>query len=235
MVVKLRDAEAVARAGASAVVEAAFKAIHDHGSFTVALAGGSTPRRSYELLADEFADQVDWRRVSFFFGDERCVAPDSPESNYRMAREALFDPLKLPPSAVRRMAGEIEPQNAAAEYDSEIRRLVGERETAFDLVLLGMGGEGHTASLFPGSAALGETSRLTVAVEVAAEPPRRLTLTPPALASTRQIVFLVTGEKKAAALADVFGGGEALPAAVVAGLAPSRFLVDEAAASRLPA
>jgi 6-phosphogluconolactonase len=234
MVVKLRNAKAVARAAASAVVEAAFKAIHEHGSCRLVLAGGNTPRAAYQLLAGDMREEIDWRRVNFYFCDERCVPPDDPKSNYRMARETLFDPLKLPQGLARRIAGELPPENAAAEYDAEIRHLADERAPAFDLVLLGMGAEGHTASLFPGSAALEEQSRMAAAVQVPADPADRVTMTPPALSLARQIIFLVTGKEKAQALADVFGGVSDLPAARVATLAPSRFLADEAAASKLP-
>lgn len=233
MLVRHRDADAVARAAASAVVEAAFRAIHEHGHFRLVLAGGSTPRAAYELLAGEMRGEVDWRRVSLYFGDERCVAPDDEASNYRMAREALIEPLKLPSSAVRRMAGEVAPDNAAAEYDFELRRAREDRQPAFDLVLLGMGAEGHTASLFPGSAALGEKHKLAVHVVAPAMPADRLTMTPPALSSTRQILFIVTGADKAEAVADVFKDGSDLPAALVSRLAPARFLVDEAAAGKV--
>ncbi|MEA2682970.1 MAG: 6-phosphogluconolactonase [Chloroflexota bacterium] len=215
------------------MVEAAFRAIHEHGNFRLVLAGGRTPRAAYELLAGELRDEVDWRRVSLFFGDERCVPPEDDASNYRMAREALIAPLKLPNSAVRRMAGEVTPDNAAAEYDVELRRAREDRQPAFDLVLLGMGPEGHTASLFPGSPALEETHKLAVHVVVPAEPADRLTMTPTALASTRQILFLVSGSDKADALAEVFKDGSELPAAVVSRLAPTRFLVDEEAAARV--
>jgi 6-phosphogluconolactonase len=225
----------VAWAAASAVVEAAFRAIHEHGSFRLVLAGGRTPRAAYDLLAGELRAEVDWRRVSLYFGDERCVAPDHEASNYRMAREALIDPLKLPSSAVRRMAGEVPADNAAAEYDFELRRARDDRQPAFDLVLLGMGPEGHTASLFPASPALDEKHRLALHVVVPATPADRLTMTPPALSSTRQILFLVTGADKSEALSQVFTDGSPLPAAVVSRLAPSRFLVDEAAAGKLPA
>lgn len=235
MLVRHRDAEAVARAAASAVVEAAFRAIHEHGNFRLVLAGGRTPRAAYELLAGELRAEVDWRRVSLYFGDERCVWPDDEASNYRMAREALIEPLKLPTSAVRRMAGEVSPDKAAAEYDVELRRAREDRRPAFDLVLLGMGTEGHTASLFPGSPALREKHRMALHVVVPAEPADRLTMTPPALSSTRQILFLVTGEDKAEALAEVFTDGSELPASLVSKLAPSRFLVDEAAAGKIPA
>ena len=231
MLVLHRDPEAVARAAASAVVESAFRAIHDHGNFRLVLAGGRTPRAAYELLAGELREEVDWRRVTLFFGDERCVPPEDDASNYRMVKETLVTPLRLPASAVRRMAGEVAPDNAAAEYDVELRRAIEDRQPAFDLVLLGMGPEGHTASLFPGQPAMNERHRTCVHVSVPASPADRLTMTPPALSSTRQILFLVTGSDKADALAQVFGDDSQLPAAVVARLAPSRFLVDEAVAA----
>ncbi|HEY8740584.1 MAG TPA: 6-phosphogluconolactonase [Candidatus Dormibacteraeota bacterium] len=233
MLVRHKDAQAVARAAAGAVVEAAFRASHEHGNFRLVLAGGRTPRAAYELLAGEMRDEVDWRRVTLFFGDERCVPPTDEASNYRMVRETLVDPLKLPSSAVHHMAGAIAPDNAAAEYDFEVRRAVEERRPAFDLVLLGMGPEGHTASLFPGSPALEERHKMALHVTVPATPSERITMTPPALSSTRQILFLVTGEDKADAIAAVFKDESDLPAAVVSRLAPSRFLVDEAAASRV--
>jgi 6-phosphogluconolactonase len=234
LVVRLKDAGAVARAAAAAVVESAFKAIHEHGEFRFVLAGGTTPRATYAMLAGDLRDEVDWRRVIFYFSDERCVPPDDPASNYRMAREALLDPLKIPSRSVRRMAGELQPPNAAAEYDAEVRSVMAQRHPAFDLALLGMGPEGHTASLFPGSAALEENSRTVVNVTVPAEPAERLTMTPVALASVRQIVFLVTSAEKAGALSSVFTDGDDLPAARVSRLVPSRFLVDEEAASALP-
>jgi len=233
MLIRHRDAEAVARAAAGAVVESAFRAVHDHGNFRLVLAGGRTPRAAYELLAGELRDEVDWRRVTLFFGDERCVGPEDASSNYRMVKESLVTPLKLPSSAVRRMAGEVPPDNAAAEYDVELRRALDDRQPAFDLVLLGMGPEGHTASLFPGAPALQERHRTCVHVSVPATPSDRLTMTPLALSSTKQILFMVTGEDKAEAVAQVFREESQLPAAIVSRLAPSRFLVDEAAAARV--
>src|SRR5260370_1034098 len=124
---------------------------------------------------------------------------------------------------------------AAADYDAEVRGVIADRSPAFDLTLLGMGAEGHTASLFPGSTALDESNHAVASVTVPAEPPQRLTMTPVALGSSRQIIFMVTGKEKSKALAKVFGGGEDLPAARVAQLAPSRFLGDAAAAAKLPA
>jgi 6-phosphogluconolactonase len=234
MLVRLKTAEAVARAAAAAIVESAFKAIHEHGEFRLVLAGGRTPRATYELLATELREEIDWRRVIFYFGDERCVGPDDAASNYRMAREALFEPLKIQGGAVRRMAGELAPDAAAADYDAEIKAVVAMRQPAFDLTLLGMGADGHTASLFPGSPALEETVRTVAHVTVPIEPPDRLTMTPVALGASRLILFLVTGNEKAEALARVFGGDSALPAARASQLAPSRFLVDGPAASELP-
>jgi len=234
MLVRLKTPEAVARAAAAAVVESAFKAIHEHGEFRLVLAGGRTPRAAYALLATELREEIDWRRVIFYFSDERCVGPDDPASNYRMAREALFDPLKLQGGAVHRMAGELAPGAAAADYDAEIKAVIAARKPAFDLTLLGVGGEGHTASLFPGSPALEEATRTVASVTVPADPPDRLTMTPVALGASREILFLVTGQEKAHALATIFGGGDDLPAARVARLGPSRFLVDEPAASELP-
>jgi 6-phosphogluconolactonase len=233
MVVRYRDAPALARAAAAQVVEAAFKAIHEHGDFRLVLAGGSTPRSTYLELAGQLRDEVDWRRVRFYFGDERCVPPSDPRSNYLMVKEALLDPLRIQGSSVRRIAGELAPEAAAAEYDEEIRRTVRERPQAFDLVLLGMGPEGHTASLFPGSPALEEGTRMAAAVTVAAQPPERVTLTPLAFRAARQMLFLVTGAEKADALAAVFSGEE-VPAAVVSRLGPTQFLVDDAAAAKLP-
>jgi 6-phosphogluconolactonase len=234
VVVRFRDAAAAARAGAEAVAEAAFKALRERGGFRVVLAGGNTPRATYELLSNEMRDAVEWSRATVYFGDERCVPPDHPYSNYRMVREALLDPLGLRGAAVRRIAGELPPESAAMDYEAELRHLRSEGEPMFDLVLLGMGPDGHTASLFPGHPALDEVSHLALHVTVSAEPADRVTLTPPALGSTRQIVFLVTGTEKSIALARVFAD-EDLPAARIAALAPSRFLVDEAAASKLPA
>lgn len=234
MVVKLKDAEAVARAGAAAVVDAAFKSIHEHGSCRLVLAGGRTPKLTYELLATEMRDEVDWRRVTFYFGDERCVPPDDARSNYRMAKESLFDPLKIGPETVRRIAGELPPEEGASEYDDEIRQLKAERVPSFELTILGMGAEGHTASLFPGSPILAEHSRMAAAANVVADPPERITMTPGALALSKQIIFMISGAEKAPALAQVFQDGSELPAAQVAALAPTRFLVDEAAASELP-
>ena len=200
----------------------------------VALAGGSTPRAAYALLA---AEEVDWSRVHVFWGDERCVPPDHPDSNYRLAREALLDHVSLPAGNVHRMRGEMEPEAAAQAYAAELRAFFGTQWPSFDLVLLGMGNDGHIASLFPGSAALRETARPVVAVtaEYQDRPAHRVTLTLPAINAARQVLFLVTGAAKAETLWAVLEGpAERFPAQLIRPTSGQlTWLVDTAAASRL--
>lgn len=182
------DAEAVARGAADAVARALAGAT---GEFHVALAGGTTPRRAYELLA---ATPPSWERVHFWFGDERCVAPDHADSNFAMARAALFARANVPASHVHRMRGEDPDREAAArDYEREL-------PPALDLLLLGIGPDGHTASLFPGSIALRETVRRVVPVVGQKPPPHRLTITPPVIAAARRVVVLATGAEKAGAI-----------------------------------
>jgi 6-phosphogluconolactonase len=153
------DADALARAAAAHFVARAAEAIATHGRFVVALAGGSTPRATYALLAsDKLAARVGWLRVHVLWGDGRCVPPDHRDSNYRMAREALLDKIPIPNANVHRIRGELPPAQAAAAYESELESVLG-AEGRFDLILLGMGDDGHTASLFPGTAALEEHTR----------------------------------------------------------------------------
>lgn len=195
------------RALASHVVERARTAIRERGRFTFALAGGSTPKELYELLASpEFAPLVEWSRVEFFWGDERCVPPSSSDSNYRMAHEALLSHVPVPPSQIHRMAGELAPVTAAEGYNDELRRAFPgaqspETPPSFDLILLGMGEDGHTASLFPGSPALRESKAWTCAVQKGDQ--WRLTLTFPVLNAAREIAFLVTGAAKRTMLENV--------------------------------
>lgn len=239
---RMADAEEVARAAAEEVALAAARADAARGRFTLALAGGSTPRRLYALLADArapFRARVPWERTHVFFGDERPVPPEHPDSNYRMAREALLD--RVPVASVHRIPGE---DPAAAEaYEDELRRFFevppGGPPPRLDLVLLGLGEDGHTASLFPGSDALGERRRWVAAPLVARLGVHRLTLTLPVLDRAREVLFLVAGADKAEALARVLApaaGAPALPAALVRPEAgPPRWIVDLAAAARLPA
>lgn len=239
---RVSDAEAVARAAAEEIVAAAARAVHERGRFTVALAGGSTPRRTYELLADPDAPyraRLRWDATHVFFGDERHVPPDHPDSNYRMAREALLDRVSV--ASVHRMRGEERQAAAAADgYEAELRRFFGLGADAppprLDLVLLGLGPDGHTASLFPASAALDERRRWVVAPYVERLGAHRITLTLPVIERAREVLFLVSGAEKAEALSRAIAPppGEApVPAGRVR---PEHgalvWIVDRAAASR---
>src|SRR5215472_5551805 len=159
------SAEAVTRAAADRFASVAAESIAARGRFSVVLSGGSTPRGAYQLLANEpYAHQIDWARTFIFFGDERCVPPDHPDSNFRMANEALLSRVPIPPGNIKRMAGEGDPNASAAAYEADLRAWFGRADwPRLDLVFLGMGDDGHTASLFPGSAALQETARWVVA------------------------------------------------------------------------
>jgi 6-phosphogluconolactonase len=187
------------------------------GARTVVLAGGTTPKRCYELLAQL---DVEWGRVTILFGDERCVRPDHPDSNYRMAREALLD--RVAPATVHRIAGELGPDEAAGLYAHVVASL-----TPLDVVLLGVGEDGHTASLFPGHAAL-EVDGLAVGIRDAPKPPpQRVTLTLTALRGARRVIMLATGAGKADAVAKAKRGE--VPSGMIAG---ARWLVDRAAAGK---
>ena len=200
--------EALAEAAAEHVAQLAHAAVMDHGRFSVALSGGSTPRALHTRLAAEpWRDAVDWDRVHVFWGDERCVPPDHPDSNYRMARETLLDHVPIPPAQVHRMRGELSPAEAAAAYEAELRAFFPTVAwPAFDLVLLGMGDDGHTASLFPGTAALAETEHWVVANRVEKLETWRLTLTAPAINRAAHVLFLVAGTGKAERLRQVLRG-----------------------------
>ena len=163
------------------------------GTATLCLAGGTTPRKTYEALA-AMPSVVDWSKVVFYFGDERCVAPDHPDSNFRMASEALFGPLRIAPESVRRMRGE------DPDHDGAARAYEAELPESFDVLVLGIGEDAHTASLFPGSAALAERTRRVVHVVGDKPPPDRLTLTPPAIENARLVLVLATGRGKAPAV-----------------------------------
>jgi 6-phosphogluconolactonase len=209
------------------------------GRFSVALSGGSTPRALYRLLGEPpFHETIDWPRVHLFWGDERFVPPDHPDSNYRLAQEAFISTVPIPAGNVHPMPTEgSDPHAAAARYEETLRRFFASRPR-FDLVLLGLGADGHTASLFPGSPALDEDGRLVVAVYVPKLDAWRLTLTPPALRSARHVMFLVSGLDKASVLREVMEGPydpHRLPAHLVRPeTGELTWLVDEAAASLLP-
>ena len=226
---------ALARAAAEEWLARSLAATAESGRFAVALAGGSTPRVVYALLADPDAPYraaLPWARTHVFFGDERTVPPDHPASNYGMAREALLAQVPLPPENVHRIRGEDDPEEAARAYEEDLRAFFGP-VPRFDLVLLGLGADAHTASLFPGSPAL-EAPGLVAAPFVPALGARRITLTPRALAGASRVVFLVSGASKAPALARALSGQLGPEAPPPARVRPASgtvlWLVDRAAA-----
>lgn len=233
------DADALADAAAALFVQTASDSIAAQGRFTVALSGGSTPRTLHALLAAEpYRGRVAWPKVHVFWGDERAVPPEHPDSNYRMARETLLDHVPIPEAQVHRMHGDLEPQVAADAYEATLRATFDEAAgDGFDLVFLGMGDDGHTLSLFPGTAAVGETRRLCVANHVDKLASWRITLTAPFVNRAKNVAFLVAGAKKAATLKRVLQGPrdvEALPAQLIAPVGGHlAWLVDEAAAADL--
>jgi len=223
------------------------EAIASQGRFTVALSGGNTPRSIHNSLAAEAAtSQVDWSKVYIFFGDDRCVPPTSPESNYGMAWDTLPSKVPIPPENVYRMLGEDNPEQAAEIYSTQLKTFFGlaqaggpspENFPRFDLIFLGMGPDGHTASLFPGTAALQERSKPVTANFVPKLNVNRLTLTAPSINRAANIVFLVAGADKAPALHQVLEGEyqpQIYPSQLIR---PSQgklvFLVDQAAAAEL--
>jgi 6-phosphogluconolactonase len=239
-----RDAQHLAEAAAGHVARLAREALAARGGFTLALAGGSTPRPVYERLASPpYASEVDWTRTELFFGDERCVPPWDASSNYAMVRHALLERVHVPEANVHRMRGEDDPQDAARDYEALLRGALGvvpgaaAPAAALDLVLLGMGENGHTASLFPGTPALGETRRWVVAQYVEGLGTWRLTVTPALLNAARHVTFLVSGAAKARTLQRVLEGPripQELPAQIVQPAHGSlRWMVDAAAAAHL--
>jgi 6-phosphogluconolactonase len=233
--VRLHDSpERLAEAAARAFVQEAARAVAERGRFAVALAGGSTPEATYEVLARDHAGDVDWPNVHVFFGDERTVPPDHEDSNYRMAREALLD--FVPVGSVHRMRGELPPDEAAASYEGELMEFFGETPPALDLVMLGIGEDGHTASLFPETPALEVTDRLVFANPVPKLDTTRLTLTAPVLSAARAVNFLVAGEGKAEALREILEGDadpRRYPAKLVMPADGPTWFVDRAAARSL--
>jgi 6-phosphogluconolactonase len=231
--------EQVAMAAAERFADHAEKSINDHQIFSVALSGGNTPRRMYELLAQEaFKARFDWSVVHTFFGDERMVPPDHPDSNYRLAREALLSHVPIPKDNVHPINGIGDAVTNARVYERELRSFfAGSEWPPFDLVLLGLGKDGHTASLFPGTFALSERRAWVVANWIEDFRIHRITLTVPAINSAANVDFLVTGADKAQALAAVLEGPshpEHLPAQLIKPEPGSvTWLVDRQAASKL--
>ncbi len=201
------DLEAVAAAAADLFVSTAASSIEDHGEFRVCLSGGSTPAAMYRLLAAApRVEQVAWHKVRFYFGDERCVKPDHPDSNYGLAKRTLLDFVNHCPNCVYRMEAERDPQEAAADYGRMLKEQFGTGWPRFDLILLGMGGDGHTASLFPHTPALAEPKHRCVANFVPKLDAWRVTLTFPVINAGARVAFLIAGAEKAGVLHEVLHG-----------------------------
>ena len=234
--ITVADPQLLAARAADEFAANALLAIRDRSRFAVALSGGSTPRAMLEALS---ARRLDWPAIHFFWSDERCVGPDDPNSNYRMAREALLSRVGVPESNVHRMRGELAPSAGASAYDAELNAFFGNNAPVFDLLFLGLGPDGHTASLFPGTEAL-DIHDVWCAANQVNEPvasPWRLTLTYPAINAARRIIFLVEGVEKADILATVLGGEKDVRRYPAQGIAPTDgelvWLVDSAAAAKL--
>lgn len=218
---------------AGLVIAIALESIELRGKFSIALAGGSTPRSLYTLLAsDNYRKKIDWSKVTFFFGDERNVPPDSDESNFRMANESLLSPLGIRSTKVNRWKTELEPVNAAAEYEVKL-----EENGPLDLVLLGLGPDAHTASLFPHTHALREKEKLAVANWVEKFQTNRLTMTYTAINQARDVMFLVAGQEKSDAIAAVLEGKTRVEEFPAQGIKPTSgsltWVIDEPASSKL--
>ncbi len=224
------DLESVSRAAAQRFADASRKALQERARFSVALAGGATPRRTYELLAQPpHRTAVDWARVDVFWGDERCVPPTDPRSNERMAREALLDDVPVQPERIYPMRCEGDPAAAAARYEVLLQKYFGDRPR-FDLVLLGLGEDGHTASLMPGTRASLENERWAMAAH--GRDVERLTLTRPVLSTARLVLFVVCGISKAQALRAALEGDRRTPASAIAPVGGEiLWLVDRDAAA----
>lgn len=230
---------AAAQAAAAQFVAVSEKSITARGKCSVALSGGNTPRDVYRLLASsDYAPMVDWKRMHLFWGDERAVPLNDPDNNGRMAMETLISHVPIPAENVHRIQSQLSPEQAAQDYETTLRAYfsaAGLSAPRFDLVLLGLGAEGHTASLFPHSPALQERERWVAAVYVDPVKSWRITLTPPALNAASKVVFLAGGEEKAQALKSILGDEkqpDLLPAQIVD---PPQgqvlWIVDRAAAS----
>ena len=234
-VIVCNDIDDIARRGAIEFVQAAADSIKEAGLFRVSLSGGVTPIAMYRLLSTYgLKDKIDWRRVHIFFGDERCVKPDDDESNFKAASDALLSKVTIPVGNIHRIRAEFG-SGAAHEYAQELAAefdLAGGELPSFDLMLLGMGTDGHTASIFAGSPAMDERVEFVMAVKPPAPLSTRITLTPPVINNSKRIIFLVSGESKASALKGVLGDGpEELPARMTRSAKGAvKWIVDKAAA-----
>jgi 6-phosphogluconolactonase len=235
-----KDLEELSCAAANLFIEQAAQSIAEGSYFLVALNGGSTPTRLFQLLATDYREKVDWSKVHIFWGDERCVPPDNVGSSYGQARDALLDRVSIPDANIHRIRGELGPAEASKDYSLILRRFASPpfEWPRFDLVYLGMGEDGHTASLFPGSSVDIFEPTMPVTAHYQDRPADRVTLTPNVFNSARMIVFMANGEKKAVTLTEVLSERYNPELYPVQRIDPKEgrliWLVDEAAASKLP-
>jgi 6-phosphogluconolactonase len=235
-----RDLEHLSHTAAQLFLEQAEQAIRERGRFLVVLTGGSTPKRLFQLLAEDKGGKIDWKAIHSFWGDERCVPPDDAESNYRQAFELLLKNVNIPVENIHRIHGELDPVEGARNYALILKVFASPPLDwpRFDLVFLGMGEDGHTASLFPGSLVEASSPTLAVTAHYQDRPAERVTLTPLVINSARMILFMAVGENKALTLSKVLGNG------YEPGLYPAQridpkdgmviWMVDQAAAIKLP-
>ena len=236
----LDNADAVSTRAAEEIVHISGESVCTHGRFNLCLTGGTTPAETYRLMGSRFHLSVDWTDVHFFWGDERCVPPNDPASNFGMANRELLSKVPLKPEQIHRMQGELEPQSGALRYEEELKEFFALEEgkfPRFDLALLGLGDNTHIASLFPGHPAIHETQRIAIAVEVDAPQRNRVSLTAPAINASARVMFIVSGANKAQAVKNALEGPrdpDKYPAQIVA---PENgdviWVLDTAAASLL--
>lgn len=236
--------EAVNRRAAQYFVDGIRSSAAARGKSRIAISGGNTPKHTFELLAnpsEPYREQIPWNRLELYWVDERCVPPDHPDSNYRMTREAMLDQVPLEKTQIFRIQGELEPDEAAAKYESDIRRsfrLEGAELPVFDTLWLGMGPDGHTASLFPHTEGLHEMMRIAIANHVLQKETWRVTLTSPVINRARDVFFLIEGADKVDALKAVFLGPydpETYPSQLIRPASHRiTLLLDSAAGAALP-
>lgn len=239
MIKKFKDISELSQYAARSFIEIAKKSIEERGRFLASLSGGSTPMRLYELLGNQFQNEVDWPLVHFFWGDERCVPVDDSGNSYGQTKKVFFDKIHIPAENIHRVLSELEPASAAKEYADTLKAFSEPPLDwpRFDLALLGMGDDGHTASLFPGSPVNVDSPTLAVTANYQGRPANRVTLTQNVLNSSRNVLFLVTGRAKAVTLSRVLSDNYMPAELPVQRIAPKNgnliWLIDEEAASFL--
>ena len=231
-----KDLDEISRMAAGALATT-LRQSRGNQPFSIALSGGSTPQKMHRLLTEEpYRSILPWQRLHWFFGDDRCVPPENKDSNFKAAKESLFSKAPIPVENIHRIPGEMEPAEAARDYETELARYFGRTQPIFDWVYLGIGDDGHCASLFPGSAALSEKTRWAIENKVDNAIPWRVTLTYPVLNQAKTVCFVVSGEGKAPAVKDIIEGDKK-PRPPAAGIEPRsgdlRWFLDQSAASQL--